>query len=187
MSASRRFSTALLIPFSVLLLTLSAAQKADDLPKAPPKSQELQLLHRWVGTWEGEATDPRTQEVGKGTSRWEMVLDGRFLQGKLKNPGGEMLLLMTYDSEDRAYRVWSFSSAGRSGDATGRWEEKSMSMTWDGKGRGVEGQDTFTVIDHWLDEDNREVKTTLKDAEGKVIADIKVKERRSGGVGLVPR
>jgi len=186
MFASRHSTAALLIPFSVILLTLSAAQRTDDPPKASPKPPELQLLHRWVGTWDGEFTDLRTQEVGKSTSRWEMVLDGRFLQGKLESPRRETLVMMTYDPEDRVYRVWSFSSTGRSGHGTGRWDEKSMTMTWDGKGRGVEGPETSILIEHWLDEDTREVNNTIKDAEGKVIADIKVKVRRSGRVGLVP-
>lgn len=150
MSAPRSPTAALLIPLSVLLLTLTAAQRKDDPPKALPKPQELELLQRWVGTW------------------------------------GQTLVMMTYDPEDQVYRVWSFSSTGGTSDGTGRWAENSNTMTWNGKGRGVEGSFTSVLADHWLDENTREIKNTIKDSEGKVIADVQIKVRKIGRVGLGP-
>ena len=36
---------------------------------------------------------------------------------------------MTYDSERKTYRMWSFLSNGSTSEASGKWDEKTRTMT----------------------------------------------------------
>lgn len=128
----------------LLLIAATAFQTtAVSAEDAPAKDiPELQALSNYVGTWDVAIT---TKDSGftKGESSTAWVLDGRFVQqtGVLKSADGANVIkvttLMTYDTEQKAYRMWSFLSNGTTIEASGNWDEKTRTMTSTSKQNGT--------------------------------------------------
>jgi hypothetical protein len=43
---------------------------------------------------------------------------------------GEVIELITFDTETNAYRMWTYTGQGIEFEWTGKWDEKSRTMTW---------------------------------------------------------
>ena len=149
----------------------------------PAKPAELKVLDRLTGKWRYEweskptASDPKGSK-GSGTSINEWILDGWFQQHKGKSEDGhhEILEVWTYDERTKTYRAWGFMAPGANHyEATGTWDEKTKTLTYQGKGPG----DVTTVSTmRFIDEDNRVGTRVAKDAAGKIVQEIVVKLTR---------
>jgi hypothetical protein len=143
----------------LFLIAVSAcpnpAVLADD---GPAKNiPELQALSNYVGTWDVVITS-KDSPVAKGESTTTWVLDGRFVQqtGQLKSADGSSVIkittLMTYDSEERMYRIWSFLSNGITSEASGKWDEKTRTMTTTSRQNGTTTTSTAKFSDNGTEE-----------------------------------
>lgn len=124
-----RYLTVLLFAFSTWQIT---EVRADDGPVNGVS--ELAALSNYVGTWDVAITSkdsPFTK--GQSTAKW--ILDGRFVEqsGFIASADGGTILkvttLMTYDQNEKTYRMWSFISNGTTSESTGKWDEKARTMT----------------------------------------------------------
>jgi hypothetical protein len=43
---------------------------------------------------------------------------------------GEVIELATFDTDKNAYRMWTFTGQGIEFEWSGKWDEKSRTMTW---------------------------------------------------------
>jgi hypothetical protein len=146
----------------------SAVAQEKDLP--------LKVLEKRVGAWttvsRGKVAEwtPEGFE-NKGDEKIELIMNGRFLQGKVRTQPGdvEALWLATFDPGKKAYRLWYFSSQGDIVETTGQWDPKAKVMTWTN-----EPQPGITAISHWrfLTDDNFEWDLVAKDRSGKVYLDM---------------
>lgn len=99
-----------------------------------PHVPELKVLSNYIGTWDVSITSPDAP-FAKGQSTAEWILDGMFVQqtGSLNSKDGSNVLqvrtLMTYDNQKKQYRMWQFASDGTFGEATGKWDAKTRTMT----------------------------------------------------------
>ena len=125
------------IAFAAFLTSTSFADEgpAKDIP-------ELQALSNYVGIWDVTITSKNSPFAkGEATTKW--ILDGRFVQqsGVLTSSDGATVIkvttLMTYDQEQKAYRVWSFLSNGATTESSGKWDAKNRTMTSVGRGNGT--------------------------------------------------
>ena len=143
----------------LLLLAVTSHQtsavRADDGPaKNVP---ELQALSNYVGTWDVAITS-KDSMFTKGESATTWVLDGRFVQqtGVLKSADGANVIkvttLMTYDTERKTYRMWSFLSNGTTSEASGNWDEKTRTMTSISRQEGITTTTTAKFSDNGIEE-----------------------------------
>ncbi len=99
-----------------------------------PDIPELKVLSNYIGTWDVVITSPDAP-FAKGRSTAEWILNGRFVQqtGRLISKDRSRVLevttLMTYDQQKKQYRMWQFRSDGTSGEATGKWDPTTRTMT----------------------------------------------------------
>ena len=162
---------------SAVVLGLAFAPRiyAQDVPP------EMKVLEKRLGNWEGTmSAKPAvfTPDGGKlkGDEKVELVLKGRFIQGKTVNDDQtEATWLATYDVNMKAYRFWFYNSRGHTDESTGQWNEKSKTMTW--MRTNPEG---ITSIAHWrfVDANTLEWDMIAKDKDGKVYLDLTGKMTR---------
>ena len=153
--------------------TFAAVVKADDVPKRSP---ELQVLDRFVGTWDVHvAIKPVDGEkiTFDHVSERAWSLGGTFVRledaNNLRRTGEkEFQLLWTYDPEAKNYPAVFMDGPNR-GELTGTWDEKTTTMHWKGKspdGSTSEGKHRF------IGKDRAEPSGVFKDADGKVVMEI---------------
>ncbi len=144
----------------VLFLVLVAASQTVHVRAAdgPAKDiPELQVLSSYVGTWDVAITS-KDSPFTKGESSTTWVLDGRFVQqtGVLKSADGsnaiKVTTLMTYDTERKMYRMWSFLSSGSTSEAAGKWDEKTRTMTSTSRQDGTTTTTTAKFSDNGIEE-----------------------------------
>src|SRR5437868_5368519 len=100
-------------------LAASDSSSRADAQEKPPIPPEMKVLEKRIGTWKTvthikpAAWTPDGGE-SKGDEKIELVLGGRFIQGKVRTQPGdvEALWLATYDPAKKAYHVWYFSAQG---------------------------------------------------------------------------
>lgn len=133
----------------------TAAVRAEDGPaKDIP---ELRVLSNYVGTWDVAITS-KDSPFTKGESTTTWVLNGRFVQqtGVLKSADGsnaiKVTTLMTYDSQQKSYRAWSFLSDGSTSEGAGKWDEKTRTMTTTSRQNGTTTTTTATFSDNGTEE-----------------------------------
>lgn len=150
-----------MIRYAVLLLiAVTACQTTDVWAVDGPAKEvpELQALANYVGTWDVAITS-KDSPFSKGESTATWILDGRFVQqtGVLKSDDGATVLkvttLMTYDSEKKMYRMWSFLSNGATSEGTGTWDATTRTMTSTGRqGEATTTTTTATFSDNGIEE-----------------------------------
>jgi hypothetical protein len=96
---------------------------------------EMKILEKRLGAWttvaRGKAAEWTPQGFeSKGDEKIELVMHGRFIQGKVRTQPGdvEATWLATYDTGKKVYRIWYFSSEGDIFDATGKWDPKPKQL-----------------------------------------------------------
>jgi len=139
-----------LVATSQAVHVLAADGPAKDIP-------ELQVLSNYVGTWDVAITS-KDSPFTKGESSTTWVLDGRFVQqtGELKSADGsnaiKVTTLMTYDSERNMYRMWPFLSNGSTSEGSGKWDEKTRTMTSTSRQDGTTTTTTAKFSDNGIEE-----------------------------------
>lgn len=171
-----------LISFAFAVLaatTFSQLANCDDTVK---RSAELQVLDRFVGTWDlvvtakprdGQATTDKTFE----TRRWS--LGDKFVL--FENPQSEkpdaphFHMLVTYDPVKRTYPGVMMVGASRS-LVTGTWDQENNTMTFNGN--SPEDGITYVVKIRFIDKDHCESTGTLKNTKGEIFLELTQKQTR---------
>ncbi|MCY2955363.1 MAG: DUF1579 family protein [Planctomycetota bacterium] len=172
--------------FAVVAFVASMALRAYAQPANNDfkQTKEWKALNRYVGTWDNQetVTVPELKQSRRTpTAAW--ILGERFLQLKEKSEdGAEMVHLFAYDQNRRAMRWWSFSSLGNAGVATGSWDEATRTFSFKMEDTGPT---SVTLTDRFIDDDHREWRFIVKDADGKVVFDVSGKVTRQ--TNAVPR
>lgn len=151
----------------------SADGKEKQVPAVPP---EMKVLEKRLGTWTTVTRGKPAEWTpdgfdNKGEEKIELVMHGRYIQGKVRTQPGnvEALWLATYDVNKKAYRIWYFNSQGDTIESIGKWDADSGTMTWtDNPQPGV------TSVARWRFQgaDSFEWNVLAKDAAGKVYLDM---------------
>ena len=157
-----------------LWIAASAAVALGD--EGPPKPPELNVLERFVGTWDCEvvmkpAVWTPEEKREKAVEVNELALDGWFLHGSSKTRDGRTnaILMNTYDPVQKKYRLWRFTPGGSCEELNGQWDEATTTLAiTTNLSNGVTSKATFHVID----KDRREYHVLAKDGDGKVYLDI---------------
>ncbi len=147
-----------------------------------PKSPELKVLDRMVGSWRLESVswqgqrDDEEKSTGAVVTKWS--LQGRYIESRPTDSDGKetLLHLMTYDSNAGVYNVWMFTpNSPKPALLTMRWNESKKTLT--GKldlGNGI----TMQTTTHFTGKDRFEFTATTKDASGNVLGETKGKAFR---------
>jgi hypothetical protein len=161
---------------AVLLLILATgiapANEVKKPKEAPAQPAELKVLDRLAGTWKDEvvfkvsvSNPTERRETWTYSNKW--TLKGRFLESRGRKSDGkdEDLQLMTFDPETKTFRKWYFSPDGYVAEASGRWDEKTSTLTWTN-----ELGDGGTGVSSWRFADKNTIvwSRITKDKEGKV-------------------
>ena len=164
----RLFAMTLTVLASV---AMSPMLNADDSPK---RSTELQVLNRFVGTWDlvvtqkptgGTATTEKTSEV----RQWS--LGGRFIHFQNPQLGlpdhPEFHMLVTYDPTTKSYPGVLMSGAGRT-FVDGTWDEATKTMRFQGKfaDNGIK----FDFKNRFVDEHQIETSGSFTNPNGDVLS-----------------
>jgi hypothetical protein len=163
-------------------LVLALPARAAEAPGlAPELRRKLEVLDRFVGTWDVEVHVRRPQRVEARyveTYRW--TLGGHFLQAETREHtlGETLVVLATYDPAADGYPFWIFSSTGEYyALPAGRWDAASRTMRWRNPIAipvSLESECRFP------DASTRECRTLVKDWKGSVLTDQEVRARRRG-------
>jgi len=129
------------------------------------------VLKRLVGTWSVEVEKTISQpSKSRGKVRYEWIANDKFLRAYFVNDDGqESLTIYSYDARAKMFRRWFFSSdpgvASMQGPHEGKWDPKSATLTSRGEFPLLR---SISHEDHWIDADNVEIRTELKDHQGAV-------------------
>ncbi len=111
---------------TVLALVGAGTARAEDKPN---RSTELQVLDRFVGTWDLKTTVKATG--GEATSNDDVSIRSWSKGGKFvifDDPNDEELIMpMTYDPASKTYPGVMMMGSGR-GRVTGRWDARAQTM-----------------------------------------------------------
>jgi len=166
-------------------LTRKSKTAASDIPPADDNSvlsPEQKVFDHSPGNWrqtgtffKAEWTPKQTQLTG--TASCTRILNGRFIETKLKGPEGTPyhLILMTYDAQRKSYRRWDFDSDGQASEYIGKWDADAKSMTWS---QTMGGSLTNTIADRYVDADTSEWSLVIKDRNGKVYLHVEGNSKR---------
>lgn len=141
-----------------------------------PKSPELKVLDRLVGSWrleevERQANGDEKKNTAILITKWS--LQGRYIEVRGTESDGKKqnsLNLWTYDSDAGVYKMWMFVwNNPNTIPVTWRWNESKKTFT--GKGAG----NTMQMTIRFIDNDRYEYTATAKDASGNVVVETKGK------------
>lgn len=168
---------------SVPVLAAALFSLAANGQDAPKRSAELQVLNRFVGTWDFDVTNtPDSGEIITGktseTRRW--TLGGKFVQfenSKTEKPDEpEFQMLVTYDPATKTYPGVLMSGPNRA-VVTGTWDPLTQTMTFRGTFSDNSGV-KFEYTSRFLDDDYCESSGVISSATGEVIVKQLQKQTR---------
>jgi len=157
-------------------LAASDSSSRADAQEKPPIPPEMKVLEKRIGTWKTVThIKPAAWTLdggeSKGDEKIELILGGRFIQGKVRTQPGdvEALWLATYDPAKKEYHVWYFSAQGDIIDATGKWDAGSNVLTLTST-----PQPGITSVARWrfTGDDAFEWDLVAKDRGGKIYLDM---------------
>ena len=142
---------------------------------APKRSPELQVLDRYIGSWDIKNTFKPVggeEVVFNIVSRKSWSLGGSFLRGQDTNlsipEAKEFHLLWTYDSVAKNYPAMFMEGPNR-GELTGVWDAKTKTMHWKGKmANGITGEGH----DRFIGNDRIEASGIFKNDKGETLFEI---------------
>ncbi len=157
---------------SALTVALSSqATHGDDIPK---RSAELQVLDRFVGTWDFDVTStPASGQAvtGKTSETRTWTLGGTFVQfenAKTEKPDEpEFQMLVTYDPATKTYPGFLMSGPSRS-LVTGTWDPARQTMTFRGKSTD-DGGIKFEYASRFIEDEHCESTGVIRSATGELI------------------
>lgn len=159
---------------SVAVLAAALFSLAANGQDAPKRSAELQVLNRFVGTWDfvvtqkptgGTATTEKTSEV----RQWS--LGGRFIHfqnprlGQPDQP--EFHMLVTYDPATKSYPGVLMSGAGRT-FVDGTWDEATKTMRF--RGTFPDNDLKFDFKNRFVDENRIETSGSFTNPNGEILS-----------------
>jgi len=147
-----------------------------------PKSPELKVLDRLVGSWSIEADETMGLPSGirnGATVVTKWILQGRYLELQVINSDGKQVVqeLMTYDADAGIYKIWAFDqNLPKPALVTLQWNESKKAFTGtagiEDVGDGIKVQWDMAFVENGL----IEVTGTIKDASGNLLqGEIKAK------------
>ncbi len=153
------------------------------------KSPGLQVLDRFVGTWDivGSYTPAGGEKVPtQSISLRKWSTNGTTLH--FGDPGSSpddpgVQSQQSYDPEKKNYPGVVKSSLGR-GEFTGIWDQKNKTMSFIGTYEG--SATTFKGSTRFIDADTVESKIAFKKADGELMFDLKSKQTRRKPLAKVP-
>ncbi len=147
--------------------------------EAGAKSPELQVLDRYVGTWDETVvtkpalwTPEKTTSSTTTTRKW--ILNGRMMENKgAWTLEDEFLHLMTYDPKQNEFRQWYYGKDNLvPQEYQGRWDAPTQTFTFTGTlADGIQS----TSQQHFVDKDTFTWTLVAKDQTGKVVLDMEGK------------
>src|SRR5262249_11706713 len=139
----------------------------------PQRPVEMKVLDRIVGDWRNEITvrnadTPLQREAMTVLIKARPLLAGRFIEAEEANEvtGKKDYRLAWYDSAQKKYRFWLFSSPSAVSKLNGTWDENRQTIHWKAPDNTVEGHWTFE------NDDRRETPFTIKDRTGKWLVEV---------------
>jgi len=166
----------------VALLTLFCghAHAADYRQRPATDVPELDPLDYYGGNWDIELTIKNSEHPEgvqtTGSSVGEWIHDGRYLRQtwSVNAKNGVRAFngssIRTFDPRKKAYRTWSFDSAGNTEESQGAWNIKTRTLRWTVRQNSDGGT---TIITSTFPEDGRETwSIVMKDGDGKIMADV---------------
>ena len=153
---------------TVALTAVSLAQAPAPLPAEAQK-----VLKLFVGKC--DATVDGSPEL-KGTVHGIPVLGGRFVRDEfvLKGGDGAVLLevssMITYDTEKKLYRMWSFYSNGEALETEGPWNDTTRTLTTTSHDKAK--QQTTTWTSTFSAEGAETWKLITKDQDGNAVREV---------------
>lgn len=161
------------------LLAASITPGSQPLQEAPPRSPQLQVLNRFVGTWDEVTTSKAalwtaetTTMRGRNTRRW--ILDKRMIENRGRwDSGMDFLHLMTWDAAKKEYRQWYYDRDNVVPmESRGEWNAGTQTLTFKGTfGDGIRtlGRQQFQ------DKDTFAWTFVATDRQGRVVLDMEGK------------
>ena len=165
----------------LLVSNLEPNRAPKKTPAQTPKSPELKVLDRFVGSFRDElvtrqANGDEEESTGTGVAKWS--LQGQYLEQRATDSDGKQtaLHLWTYDSDAGVYTSWTFfSNLPKPASSTWRWNESKKTFA----GKGDLGNGITMQITLWrTGKDRFEFTATTKDASGNVLGETKGKAFR---------
>lgn len=163
------------IPFTLALIgaaTFSVVTKGGD----KNRSAELQVLDRFIGTWDYKVTtkvpgeEAKTHETVE-TRNWSK--GGGFVLFENTAPP-EFHMALTYNASNKEY-TGVLISGMNTGLLTGTWDEQNQTMTF--KGTLSDGNNLLSKH-RFIDKDQAEHSGVIRSADGKVLAELLQKQTR---------
>ena len=173
MNTSRINALLLVLAVATLWLVPLSVAKAQT-----PKSPELKVLDRLVGSWrfeivEKQANGDERKSTPTGVAKWS--LQGKYLEFRITGSNGKEAILhfFTYDSDARVYNMWTFVPDSQEPTLTPwQWDESEKTLTGQmDLGDGI----TMPATTHFIADDRWEYTATTKDASGNVLREMKGK------------
>lgn len=159
---------------SVAILATALFSLAANGQDASKRPAELQVLNRFVGTWDLDVTNtPATGETitGKTSETRKWTLGGKFVQfenPKTEKPDEpEFQMLVTYDPATKTYPGVLMSGPSRA-VVTGTWDQSKQTMTFRGTFSDSSGI-KFEYTNRFLDDDHCESSGVISGSTGEVI------------------
>lgn len=141
---------------------------------APIRPAELQVLDRFVGTWDLDVTStPTDGEIitGKTSETRSWTMGGKFVQfenPQTENPDEhEFQMLVTYDSTTKTYPGVMMSGPSRA-IVTGTWDQAKQTMTFSGTFSDDSGV-KFEYAIRFLNNDHCESSGVIRGSNGTVL------------------
>lgn len=170
--------------------TSSTPSSPDPAPPVEnPKSPELQVLDRFVGTWDiiGSYTPAGGEKIptqSVALRKWSTngtTLHREDPSSGPDDPGvqGEQ----TYDPEKKNYPGVGTSVLGNS-EFAGTWDEKTRAMSFKGAYKG--GGPTFEGSNRFIDADTISTKIVFKNPDGELLFEVSSMQARRKALGEAP-
>jgi hypothetical protein len=162
-----------LILAAVVLTAPARHSSADDIPK---RTAELQVLDRFIGTWDSVVTNKMTGDTGDTIEERRWSRKGTFVLSEDFNlrTQKEAHFLMTYDPNAKAYRT-CYIDEFNTAPILGTWDEKTQTMTWNGTDAY---KSRLTGTYRFVDKDTVEWSMIFTDPDGKVVIELATKQTR---------
>ena len=141
-------------------------------------------MDRFVGAWRTEYRVPRAEwtpveKTGAASLTYRRVLGGEFVREQGEHTDETTALrLYTYDTHQKCYRTWWFSSTGQASEATGQWDADTKTLAWTTVADPARIF-TMTSSHHFVNDDLFEWKVVAKDKTGKILFQMEGKATRT--------
>ena len=164
------------LAISLTVLALTAPARVLSADDAPMRSEELQVLDSYVGTWDCVVTDKATAKESNSVEERRWSRKGTFVlfENFDLTAKKESHYLMTYDPNAKVYRT-CYIDDSITMSLLGTWDARTKTMTW----RGKDSNDNrVSGTERFIDEDNLQWSLVGTNPDGKVVGEFSGKQTR---------